>query len=261
MTPNSTAQSGVRQAEASRPPVRAPRILTYVDAVARHGSIRKAADTLHIASSALNRRILDLEQDLGSPLFERMPRGVRPTAAGELYISYVRNALSEFDLVNSRLEQLRGMVRGRVRVAAVESVAGDLLPSEVVRFQASHPRVRFDIKIGVPGDLLAALIKYEVDLILTHDPTPDPNIRIVASARQALCALMVVNHPLATSPSLRLRDCHGYPISLGESTLAGRMLIEQVLAQASFRIEPALVSNSVAAGRSRTVSRPADACR
>ncbi len=251
MPPTNTAQSGVQSgikpAGASRPPVRAPRILTYVDAVARHGSIRKAADVLHIASSALNRRILDLEQELGSPLFERMPRGVRPTAAGELYISYVRDALSEFELVNSRLEQLRGMVRGRVRVAAVESVAGDLLPSEVVRFQTLHPRVRFDIRIGVPRDLLAALIDYEVDLILTHDPTPDPNIRIVTSAPRALCALMVADHPLANSPSLRLRDCHGYPISLGDSTLAGRMLIEQVLAQASFRIEPALVSNSVEA--------------
>ena len=49
---------------------------SYFDAVARHGSIRKAADALHMASSALNRRILDLEQEVGMPLFERLPRGV-----------------------------------------------------------------------------------------------------------------------------------------------------------------------------------------
>ena len=231
----------------SRQSARPPRILTYVEAVARHGSIRKAAEALHIASSALNRRILDLEQELGSMLFERMPRGVRLTAAGELYLGYVRDTLSEFDLVNSRLEQLRGLVRGQVQIAAVESVAGDLLPAEVVKFQASHPRVRFDIRVGVPRDLLTALIDYEVDLILTHDPTPNPNIRIVAAAPQALCALMVVDHPLAAFPSLRLRDCHGYPIALGHSSLSGRALIEQALAQASFRIEPALVSNSVEA--------------
>jgi DNA-binding transcriptional LysR family regulator len=247
MRPGGDDKPDTSPATTARHPARPPRILLYVDAVARHGSIRKAADALHIASSALNRRILDLEHEIGSMLFERMPRGVRPTAAGELYIGYVRDALAEFDLVNSRIEQLRGLVRGRVGIAAVESVAGDLLPAEVVKFQAAHPRVRFDIRIGVPKDLLTALIDYEVDLILTHDPTPDPNIRIVTTAPRALCALMVTDHPLAASPSLRLRDCHGYPIALGDSTLAGRMLIEQVLAQASFRIEPALVSNSVEA--------------
>lgn len=234
-------------AAASRRSMRPPRILVYVDAVARHGSIRKAAEVLHIASSALNRRILDLEQEIGSMLFERMPRGVRPTAAGELFITYVRDALADLNLVNSRIEQLRGLVRGRVQIAAVESVAGDLLLAEVARFQAAHPRVRFDIRIGAPKDLLAALIDDQVDLILTHDPTPDPNIRVVATAPQALCALMVADHPLANSGELRLRDCLGYPIALGDSTLAGRKLIEQVLAQASFQIEPALVSNSVEA--------------
>ncbi|HZV21596.1 MAG TPA: LysR family transcriptional regulator, partial [Hyphomicrobiales bacterium] len=84
--------------------MRPPRILTYIDAVARHGSIRKAAEALHMASSALNRRILDLEEDLGCGLFERLPRGVRPTAAGELFIDYVRRAISDLETVTSRIE-------------------------------------------------------------------------------------------------------------------------------------------------------------
>ena len=70
-------------------------VLRYFDHVARHGSIRKAAEALHVVSSALNRRILDLEAELGSPLFERLPRGVRPTAAGELFLNYVRRSMRE----------------------------------------------------------------------------------------------------------------------------------------------------------------------
>ena len=112
-----------------RKPLRPPRFLTYVDAVARHGSIRKAADALNVASSALNRQILDLETDLGSALFERLPRGVRLTAAGEVFLAYARQAISELKAVELRVEQLRGLVRGQVGVAAVESVAGELLPS------------------------------------------------------------------------------------------------------------------------------------
>ena len=108
--------------------LRPPRLLTYVDAVARHGSIRKAADALNVASSALNRQILDLETDLGAALFERLPRGVRLTAAGEVFLAYARQAISELKAVESQVEQLRGLVRGQVGIAAVESVAGELLP-------------------------------------------------------------------------------------------------------------------------------------
>jgi DNA-binding transcriptional LysR family regulator len=225
--------------------LRPPRLLTYVDAVARHGSIRKAADALNVASSALNRQILDLETDLGSALFERLPRGVRLTAAGEVFLAYARQAISELEAVASQVEQLRGLVRGQVGVGAVESVAGELLPTAITRFQDAHANVRFNVRIGVPEALNAALIADQVDLILTLAPPPRKHTTIVATVEQALCALMVADHPLAGREQLRLRDCLAYPLALGDPTLAGRGLIEQVLAQASFELEPRLVSNSV----------------
>jgi DNA-binding transcriptional LysR family regulator len=98
-----------------------PSIFSYLDAVAHHGSIRKAAEALHVASSALNRRILDLEADVGSPLFERLPRGVRATAAGELFLAYVRRSLKELRLVEAQIDGLRGLVHGRVHVAVAET--------------------------------------------------------------------------------------------------------------------------------------------
>ena len=87
--------------------LRPPRLLVYVDAVARRGSIRKAADALNVAPSALNRQVLELEQDLGSALFERLPRGVWLTAAGEVFLAYARQAISELKAVGSQVEQLR----------------------------------------------------------------------------------------------------------------------------------------------------------
>src|SRR6516225_1461277 len=104
--------SGPRRALPSK--LRPPRLLTYVDAVARHGSIRKAADMLNVASSALNRQILELEMDLGTALFERLPRGVRLTAAGEVFLGYARQAISQLKVVESQVQQLRGLIRGQV---------------------------------------------------------------------------------------------------------------------------------------------------
>lgn len=233
-----------RPSAALRTRLRPPRLLTYVDAIARHGSIRKAADALNVASSALNRQILDLEAELGSALFERLPRGVRPTAAGEIFLAYVRQVISELKAVESQVEQLRGLVRGHVSVAAVESVAGELLPSAISDFQADHPNVRFDVRIGAPGELVADLTDDHADLILTHYPPPKKHVAIVAVAEQAVCALMVPDHPLAARDKLRLRDCREYPLALADSTLALRSLIEQAMAEVSFDLDPYVVSNS-----------------
>ena len=71
------------------------RFLNYFDEVARAGYFRKAAERLHVAPSAVNRRIQDLEAELGLPLFERLPRGMRLTAAGELFMHYVRSREAE----------------------------------------------------------------------------------------------------------------------------------------------------------------------
>ena len=239
------ARPATRKVANPRKRLRPPRLLTYVDAVARHGSIRKAADALNVASSALNRQILDLETDLGAALFERLPRGVRLTAAGEVFLAYARQAISELKAVESQVEQLRGLVRGQVGIAAVESVAGELLPSAITKFQVEHPNVRFNVRIGAPEELVSALIADQVDLILTHHPPPRKHVAIAVAAQQALCALMVHDHPLAKRNELHLRDCLAYPLALGDATLAGRALIEQVLAQASFDLDPRLVSDSV----------------
>lgn len=222
-----------------------PSIFSYLDAVAHHGSIRKAAEALHIASSALNRRILDLEEDVGSPLFERLPRGVRATAAGELFLAYVRKSLKELRLVEAQIDGLRGLVHGRVRIAVAESVTGRMLPDAIAEYHHRHPGVGFSVSVGGPRELASALSRDKVDLTLTHDNTEDAHAVVLAEVPQPLCALVSPEHPLASRPSLRLRDCVAYPIAMPDETLAARTLLDAVLLRGTFRFEPALVSNSI----------------
>jgi len=226
-------------------PLSPPRIFAYADAVARYGSIRKAAVALHIVSSALNRRILDLEAEVGSPLFERLPRGVRPTAAGEIYLAYVRRSIRELEQVGAQIDGLRRLLKGRVRLAVAESVTGHMLPTAIAQFQAQHPNVTFHVWIDGPRGLTDALATDAADLILTHDPLERPQVSVIATVHQPFCALVAPDHPLAGRASLRLRDCVAYPIAMPDTTLAARTLIDRALIRASFKLEPALVSNSV----------------
>ena len=220
------------------------RVFTYFDAVVRHGSMRKAAESLHIASSALNRRILDLENELGTDLFERLPRGVRLTAAGEIFIGYVRRSLTDLDLVRSQIEHLRGLVRGQVRIAAAESLAS-VLPRAIVKFHGKYERVQFHVRIGTPDELVTSLLDDGVDIVLGYCLPENRHISVLHSIENPLCAVVNRSHPIASLKSLRLRDCLAYPVTLADPILAGRGLIDSVLAKASYSFEPALVSNSV----------------
>ena len=88
----------------------------YIDAIARAGSIRKAAETLAITPSALNRRLLAVEDELGVELFERMSNGVVLNVAGEILLEHIRNQISDMERVKSRIADLSGERRGSVSI-------------------------------------------------------------------------------------------------------------------------------------------------
>ncbi|MEC7496425.1 MAG: LysR family transcriptional regulator, partial [Pseudomonadota bacterium] len=92
--------------------------LRFIDVVAREGSIRKAADKLAITSTALNRRILQIEEEIGQPLFERLPGGVRLNTAGEIFLQHIRSQFADLARVQSQIADLSGIRRGHVRIAS-----------------------------------------------------------------------------------------------------------------------------------------------
>jgi DNA-binding transcriptional LysR family regulator len=223
----------------------APRHFVYLDAVARAGSIRKAADKLHVASTALNRKILEIESEIGTPLFERLPRGVRLTAAGEVLLTAVRRTLADLRTAESQIEQLRGLVRGTVRVGGAESVSTDLLPSTIAQYQQTHPGVQFQMRSGVTIQLLQALIADEIDMVLVHDPAPSEALRVVTALPQPLCAMLRPDHPLAERQALRLSDCAEHPLALGDRSFGSRRLIDAVTARSRLTLKAVFEASSV----------------
>lgn len=220
------------------------RFLKYIDEIARCGSIRQAAERLHVAPSAVNRRLQDIEDELGTPIFERLPRGMRLTAAGELFIGYVRSRAAELEQVRSRIEELRGVRRGTVRIAASQALAPALLPAAMDSFRRAHPLVDFKVDVADHVRALAALRAFETDLALVIGLDGAPDLRIAARTEQAVMAVMHRDHPLASAPAVRLRDCAAYPLALSNPDTAGRQLIERFLARSSLKLRPAIESNS-----------------
>ncbi len=220
------------------------RIWRYVDEVARAGSLRQAAERLNITPSALQRRIQDVEEDLGALLFERLPTGVRLTAAGEAFVRWVRSQASDLERVQSQIEDLSGLRRGQVRIACSQALAASLLPQEIARFTAAYPLVHFAVSVRDHGRAITMLREYDTDLALVFRPTRHPEFEPLMTVGQRLVAIMAAGHPLAARSRLRLRDCAAFPLALLDRSFAGRQIVEDAMAGSSAVFDVRLEANS-----------------
>ncbi len=220
------------------------RQLRFVDEIARASSIRKAAETLGIAPSALNRRLKDIEDDMRTPLFERLPRGVRLNAAGELLIRHVRRQLAEFEQVRNDIADLEGMRRGKVSIACSQAPAEGLVMAEIGRYRDAYPAVRFHVSVMDHAAALRALEAYETDLLLTLNQHPAPSLRPLVVVDQPLMAVMAADHPLAARSVLRLRDLVAYPLALPGRGFTGREILDEAAARMRMELTPVFEANS-----------------
>ena len=139
------------------------RQLRYAEAVARHRHFTRAAEELHVAQSALSHQIRRLEAELGTELFERTSRTVVPTEAGEAVATRARRILAEVGGVREQVDELQGLVRGRVSVGALLP-AGDLdVPRLLASFIEAYPGIEVALREGTAGDMLGYLVEDEVD--------------------------------------------------------------------------------------------------
>jgi LysR family transcriptional regulator, transcription activator of glutamate synthase operon len=139
------------------------RQLRSVEAVARHRHFTRAAEELHVAQSALSHQIRRLEQELGIPLFERTSRRVTPTEAGQAIAARARRVLAEVDDARAEVDELRGVLRGRIWIGPLVP-AGDVdVPGLLARFSQAHPGVEVGLREGIAADMLRLVGADELD--------------------------------------------------------------------------------------------------
>ena len=218
--------------------------LRYIDAVVRAGSIRKAAEALAITSTALNRRILAMEQDLGVPIFERLPRGVRLSTAGEILIQHVRSQLSDMERVKSQIADLTGVRRGHISIACSQAVMPVFLPQQIALYRREHPAVTFRVYRRDREAAEQALIDHSADLALVFEPVRMSSFDTLVAVKQPIHAVMARAHPLAKKASLRLRDCLRYPIAMPTHLYGVRNALETAVLRSSMKLQPAVESDS-----------------
>ncbi|WP_028310436.1 LysR family transcriptional regulator [Derxia gummosa] len=207
------------------------RSLRYFDMIRRCGSIREAARRLHLASSAVNRQLLQLEEEVGTPLFERMPGGLVLTAAGEVFSRHVITVLQDERRMEHELEALRGVRRGELEITAVEGLNARFLPAVLERMLTRHPMVRIRARPAGSAQAARAVIDGDADVALGFSITRDEALRQCAVGEFALGAVLRPDHPLAAHREVSFADCARWPLILASPEISTHALMRPVLAR------------------------------
>ncbi|MEV6278822.1 LysR substrate-binding domain-containing protein [Nocardia sp. NPDC051832] len=137
--------------------------LRVVREAARAGSFSRAAERLDYTQSAVSRQVTLMEQAAGRPLFERLPRGVRPTEAGRIVVRQAETVLDALDAAREELREVRRPV-GRVRVGAFATATAALVPRAIAAATQRFPGLEVRLREGTSPSLLAALERGRIDL-------------------------------------------------------------------------------------------------
>ncbi|MCY0858496.1 LysR substrate-binding domain-containing protein [Cupriavidus sp. D39] len=222
------------------------RVLRYLDEVVSRGSIRQAALHLHVAPSAINRQILDLETELGAPLFERINKRLRLTPLGEMVLAHVRQTLREHALLRSRIEAVKGVRQGEVTVATTAGLAGSLMPSLVHAFRQQYPGILVRLLDLPVADIVSAVERGDVDLGLAYDLPDIAAFRILASNDWHIGAVVAPGHALAALPSTLLSECLACPVILPAPSMSIRAILDEAFARAAIEVLPVTETSSTA---------------
>ncbi|WP_327005691.1 LysR family transcriptional regulator [Dactylosporangium sp. NBC_01737] len=202
--------------------------------VARLRSITGAASTLRYTQSAVSRQVAALEQELGTRLFDRLPRGVALTAAGANLLTHATAILDRLALARREVAAVHAGTFGVLRVGAFATADAALVPRALARYRATHPSVRLSLLEGVTGGLLAALLAGDADMVLVtagaDRPFDDPRFATHHVLDEPVLLAVPTGHPLSAASSARLADL------TAEAWIAGSAVPEETLLAPSVRL-------------------------
>ena len=218
------------------------------DEVARRGSIRKAAESLHLTAAAVHQQVLNLEEQVGTPLFDRLPRGMQLTTAGEIMVAAVRRAQRDFDHALTQVEDLRSLRRGHINLAVSHSSAEQLVPEVIEAAMKSYPGVTYGVRSGNGESILKWVANGEADVGFCLRREPPPGVEEVRAFPQQLGLVTAPGHALLTPPGRlpRLRDCLDQPLILLTPDTELRALVDQIDLREHRATRPLVETSSVA---------------
>jgi DNA-binding transcriptional LysR family regulator len=207
---------------------------SYFLAVADEGSFSAAARVLHLSQPALSAAVRELEESLGSPLLERLPRGVRLSEAGRAYARHARLALAELEAGASAVREVLGLEGGTLSVCCLPTLATDPMAAAIGMLRRRHPALRIELSCPAdPDELVAEVRSGHVELGLTSLVVLPSDLDCEAAGAQELCCLLPPGDP--ERGPLSLADLAERELVALPAGAATRQVLDDALAAAGLK--------------------------
>ena len=215
-------------------------------AIAREGHMTRAARTLHLTQPAVSAQIARLEEDLGTPLFHRTPKGMALTEAGTLFRRHVKAAFLWLEDGRAAVQGLADLTHGALEIGAGATATTYLLPPLLREFHERHPGVQIHVREQGSHNVVDAVLAGALDLgVVTLPVDPSARVSTIPWVDDELRLIVPPGHGLSDQRTYRIRDLDGQPLVLFEAGSAVRRLIDQALKDGNAEVEIVMELRSI----------------
>lgn len=224
----STAEEGISE-----------RTLEYLGAVAKHGGMRQAAESLGVNVSTISRQIAAAERHLRLALVSRRGRSISLTQVGLAAVEYGHERERHAKRFRAQLAEYRGLRRGHVTLAVGEGLVGNLISVVLKRFHQKYPDIIMDIRTGPLPELIRMVRDDEADICVSIGTSRDPLLNARLFQREPLCAIVPAGHPLASQTSVRIEDLVHDPLIFMSGKFAAQGYVNAMFWDTGLSVSPA----------------------
>jgi DNA-binding transcriptional LysR family regulator len=203
------------------------RHLLVFHGVAKAGSVNAAARLLHTSQPAISRELRTLEERLGVPLFDRLPRGMRLTEAGQVLLSYAERIFGLEQAAERSLRELADLEGGQLAIGASNTLGTYLLPAYVAAFHIRHQKVSLSLHIGNTQEIIKGVVDSRFALGFVEGRIREEAIEAKEFRRDRIVAVVSPGHALAKARTLSVRSLAESPSILREPGSGTREIVER----------------------------------
>jgi len=216
------------------------RQLEYFVAVSKTLHFTKAAETLHIAQPTLSQQIKNLEDEIGTPLFDRTGKKTSLTEAGKILLTHSQRIFHEMEQAQNAINDLNGLQRGKLTVGTLLTCINYLLPPAILEFKRLYPNIELQVFGLRSKSILTGILENELDLGIGFLPVENKELETISLFTEELSLAVPLHHPLAYVNEIDMKKLDNVQMTLLPQDYFLRTLIDTYGKEAGITIQPTL---------------------
>jgi len=208
-------------------------------------SFTKAAQINSVTQSAVSQQISALERTFKSLLIERSKKKFRLTREGQTLYEYSKQIIQTYESLHSKLQELKDIVSGTIRVATIYSIGLHDLPPYVKKFMKTYPTVNVHVEYRRANQVYEDVLGNVVDLGLVAYPTKDAKLEIVPLRKEPLVLIVHPQHPFAKQKTVKLKTLAGQKVIGFEPDIPTRKALDKILKEYGVEVKHVMEFDNV----------------